>query len=760
MVSNTRKFIGLLLITVTMVTGSLIYSANQEVPDESSDKPPTFDIEISRSRLIGQLNGDSCTIPGYKFTTDDAASFDPPEGVPEVQKYKLESGVHLYHADTEMTVAQIKSMIVPEPDNKIMILHYNPVNNAGKKFSLYPPLNSDKVVSINDPSAYRIPANQGIIIVSCEETDIWKVKSETKRGVGAPAGLDQITDNWVLIAGSDRLALNGYNITAVYPQNGPGFDFPENVAADTLSLGPYSMIWLRISPEQGDEGGGNPVDPDPADGDATGIDGYATLPLVDPEVLAATNLTSLDVVKKTDGAHDRIQIFKDGNYPAHWGIIGYDGHENDFIRNPQRIMPATVVKLNDPASYNCPSPAFVIEGRAACPPPAADPNPLNLTCTVNSVAFLTANDPAQTASFTASSNEDRSIFTQGQFDLRWNFGDNTPVISDIEPPTTHAYAAGGQYDVTVTLTTTDGRSGVATCADVNIAAHVAAAADRFSALPVVDQAILSNADLHLVVGDVVKTTDVNHYRVKIFKDASNPANPVHWGYIGAADGRHDNDYLEAPLSVNQALLDKLNAPANYSGDAPALIVEGREIDIVEAPQAVVLTCTSSVSYVDGQNFQRVAVNINTNAEVTNEYPLVVNFGDGFFNTYLQKNVTYQYQSEGNYPVSVSKSVDGRMLNADCGEVNIERKAAPLPAIGVCTVEKSGRTASYLLQVPRNALLYDPLWDFGDGSQLVQGTEIGIQDHTYSHAGNYDTTVTLLNNGVPVGTSDCPNVEIR
>lgn len=746
MVSNTRKFIGLLLITVTMVTGSLIYSANQEVPDESSDKPPTFDIEISRSRLIGQLDGDSCSIPGYKFTTDDAAAFDAPADVPEAQKYKLESGVHIYHADTEMTVAQIKSMIVPEPDNKIMILHYNPVNNAGKKFSLYPPLNSDKVVSINDPSAYRIPANQGVIIVSCEETDIWKVKSETKRGVGAPAGLDQITDNWVLIAGSDNLDLGAYNVTSVYPQNGPGFAFPAGVdPAGELSLDQFYMIWLRISPEQGDEGGGNAgLDPN---GDNAGTDAYSALPLVAPALLASAdiNLDTGDFVRTTSGLHDRIKIFKDANNPAHWGWVGYDGHENDNLAHPASVNPDLLATLNNPTSYACPNPAIVIEGRPACAPAQEDPV-AGATLTCSATTEFVGDATAETATFTASSDINLRGWTWD-----WNFGENNH--SQTAGVVTHQYRAAGTFNASVTVTNADGSQLRAECPVTIETREVAAEVDRFSALPLVDTQ--SIASLNITNLDVIQKTSGLHDRAKIFKDGANPA---HWGYIGY-DG-HEEDFLDSPHTMNQAFIDALNDLDSYSGANPVLIIEGRQIDIVEAPQAVVLTCTSSVSYVDGQNFQRVAVNINTNAEVTNEYPLVVNFGDGFYNTYLQKNVTYQYDSDGNYEVSVTKVANGEQLSANCGEVSIERRSPPLPEIGVCTVEKSGRTASYLLQVPRDALGYDPLWDFGDGSQLVQGTEIGIQDHTYSHAGNYDTTVTLLNNGVPVGTSDCPNVEIR
>lgn len=462
MVSTKRKLVALGLIVAILSTGSLIYSKGQE-DTVDNNTPPTFDIQISRSRLIGQAGDDvNCAIPGYRFTDNEFDNFTPPAGVPQGEKYSLARGVSIFHADEAMTVSQVKNMIVPDNENKVMIVHYNPVNNPNKKFSIWPALNSDQVLPINDPAAYSIPANNGIIIVSCKDTEIWKVKPDTLQGDGMPGNIHQVQNNWVMISASSDLNLGAYNVTAIYPQAGAGFNFPNSVSADNIELNGRFMVWLKIEddlredPQPGDDGDGSGAEPTPVNLTCRthGVD-FAD----DDDSIETGSFNAYS---------SEFEAMRVGNWTWRWDFgDGTVVNENRVPMTHAYQAPGTydvTVSVTGPDGRTGSSTCENVEIQERDPVAV----PLNVSCTVNGVRFVSANDRFQTAFFTASITEDRSLFGEGKFDMRWNFGDGTPVISDVTPPTSHKYVRAGKFDVTITLTTVNGRSGTATCRNVNI----------------------------------------------------------------------------------------------------------------------------------------------------------------------------------------------------------------------------------------------------------------------------------------------------
>lgn len=243
--SKSKKILAALLTVALAATG--IFYATKNSSTTTQDTPPQFNLEFEGTKLGGYIGNDvACRIPGYEFTNDRVNSFQAP-ALPSNQKYPLQAGVHLYHSDTEISVRDILSKIVPTAGNKIMILAYNPINNADKKFSIYPPLNDNRIIAINDPSNYRIAANTGFGIISCQATEIWQIKPETVAGTGLPGNIADIRDNWVLASASPGLNLSAYEITSVWPQSGAGFTFANSVDPNSaLALRDYYMVWLKV----------------------------------------------------------------------------------------------------------------------------------------------------------------------------------------------------------------------------------------------------------------------------------------------------------------------------------------------------------------------------------------------------------------------------------------------------------------------------------------------------------------------------------
>lgn len=249
---NFKKIIAGVLTAIVLMIGALAYHF---WPAKDSANPPS--LSISYGKFSGMISGDLvCKIPGlYAFTDSYVESYDEPD-FSESEKRDLKSGIHLYHADVDLTMKQVLDYIEPSYANKVLIAHFNPNRenpnnneNIDSGFSVYPELEGQ--TKISDPASYTIPKNQGFLIMSCENTKVWKIKDENTPGINDYDYLKNALGNtWVLFAVPDQQAfqsvLSQYDakIKSVWVQKGVGFDFEPK---STLNSG-YYMAWLRLEP--------------------------------------------------------------------------------------------------------------------------------------------------------------------------------------------------------------------------------------------------------------------------------------------------------------------------------------------------------------------------------------------------------------------------------------------------------------------------------------------------------------------------------
>lgn len=254
MLTDGKKIPLIALIAFVLSLGAF-YLVKDNSPNKSQDAPPSFNVDFGPSNLSGSLQ--ACRLPGHDFTEEYVNSWSRPSGTDLEDRYEIKKfSVHIYHADTDMTVAKIISSIEPQAGNSVMIAYYDPRNPA-KKFGIYPPLNHPETFDISDPNRQVIPRNEGFAIISCRDTYGWNLKPETVEGFGgSPLAQDAgsrnqaVYDSWILLAASDGLNL-GSNIVRAYPQKGPGFDFPEAIDVNDpngYTFGQYKMIWVKTAP--------------------------------------------------------------------------------------------------------------------------------------------------------------------------------------------------------------------------------------------------------------------------------------------------------------------------------------------------------------------------------------------------------------------------------------------------------------------------------------------------------------------------------
>lgn len=219
----------------------------------NNDTPPS--LSITTSKFQGSISGaDVCKIPGLLDLSSKVAGYKPPPGAPESEKYELKAGSHFYHSDTDITIQQIIDSIVPTDKNKILIAYYpSGIVNAKKQFLVHPKIEGQLFVNDPaDPATSKIPANEGFLILSCQDTKIWKIKDETMPAQAATANLATIKEGWILVTrvkGEDlATTVKKYpnKIKSIWTQKDVGFNFKK--PKDTTEMnaaGGYNMVWLK-----------------------------------------------------------------------------------------------------------------------------------------------------------------------------------------------------------------------------------------------------------------------------------------------------------------------------------------------------------------------------------------------------------------------------------------------------------------------------------------------------------------------------------
>ncbi len=140
------------------------------------------------------------------------------------------------------------------------------------------------------------------------------------------------------------------------------------------------------------------------------------------------------------------------------------------------------------------------------------------------------------------------------------------------------------------------------------------------------------------------------------------------------------------------------------------------------------------------------------------------FGDG--ETADGLNATHRYANEGTYIVTLTMTDAYNNESTTSSTVTIENSC---PSIRLA----NGITGNINKSVTLSGSVYDPgiednlhfVWDFGDGSSQVSGTDISEVTHSYGAVGSYDVTLTVSDglcetSGSSVVTiSDPQNVDI-
>lgn len=242
-------------IIALLVVGTLGYYFWAQSGSNSSNPP--F-LHVPKQTFKGQLiSGDViCQIPGlYSFSSSEVANYTKPAETTDADAKTLAEGIHIYHANQDLTVSAILKSIKPTEGNKIMIAYYPSNGNGDTNFAVYPAdlLGEKKIIT---PDNFKIPANEGFVIFSCQNTTVYKILDEKTNGTWLPTNFGKADNgtHWVLFSGwkdgvntsTIKAALTPYNIKSVWVQNNDGFSFQQSDVNNIAVNGNYRMIWAEI----------------------------------------------------------------------------------------------------------------------------------------------------------------------------------------------------------------------------------------------------------------------------------------------------------------------------------------------------------------------------------------------------------------------------------------------------------------------------------------------------------------------------------
>jgi len=311
---------------------------------------------------------------------------------------------------------------------------------------------------------------------------------------------------------------------------------------------------------------------------------------------------------------------------------------------------------------------------------------------------VTVQAPAPVASFVAQQVEDAPLTVQ--FDssgsqnaaaYQWDFGDGQ---GSNEPNPRHTYAQAGQYVVTLTVTSADGRTDT-TQREVTVQAPAPVAA--FNAQQVEDAPLTVQFDSSGSQNAAAYQWDFGDGQ------GSNEPNPRHtYAQAGqyvvtltvtSADGRTDTTQREVTVQ------------------APAPVAAFNAQQVEDAPLTVQFDSSGS----------------------QNAAAYQWDFGDGQGSN--EPNPRHTYAQAGQYVVTLTvTSADGR-TDTTQREVTVQAPA-PVAAFNAQQVEDAPLTVQFDSSGSQNAVAYQ--WDFGDG----QGSNEPNPRHTYAQAGQYIVTLTV------------------
>jgi PKD repeat protein len=297
----------------------------------------------------------------------------------------------------------------------------------------------------------------------------------------------------------------------------------------------------------------------------------------------------------------------------------------------------------------------------------------------------------------------------------WDFGDGSPVVTvnfPASPDVNHLFTNGGTYNVTLTITTSDG------CENVKILPVVIGYAPlanfSFAANGCALQAVQFN-DLSQLNGGPAITTWA-------------------WDFGDPASGTNNNSTTQNPSHAFSAggPFDVVLIVTNANGCIDSI---SKPITINDAPVAEFTAdtaCTASET-------------LFTDASSTSSGTIVAwlwNFNDpssGSNNTSTLQNPVHVYNTPGTYFVTLEVTNSNQCVNDTVVEITVNPKPTAMFEYSASCV--SAPTQFTDLSIATGSQISSWSWDFGDGT----GTSIEQNPtYTYTASGNYLVTLVVTN----------------
>ncbi len=332
-----------------------------------------------------------------------------------------------------------------------------------------------------------------------------------------------------------------------------------------------------------------------------------------------------------------------------------------------------------------------------------------MTLTVDSSSFLIADFSATDECLTIPTVfTDSSIASPGSItSWQWNFGDSSPVSNTINP--THLYTSSGNYNISLTVTSSDG---CISTVILPVIVHALPTASFISS-KVCLNAVTSFSDLSVVTGgDSISTWSWN------FGDMTLPAIIKNPNHTYDSSGIYTATLL---VASNYGCIDTVSLPVTvYSNPIVQFIVDDSSGCVIHCSQFTDISDTVAGPITNWQ----------------------WNFGDGS-PIGTNPNEEHCYNSVGTYSVSltVTTTYGCSSLSTQNNIVNVYQ--SPQAEFSFTPASPTTLTAADIYFDNSSVGASSWVWNFSDINDTA-GSSYQFPTHTYSSTGNYCIMLTAQN----------------
>jgi len=319
----------------------------------------------------------------------------------------------------------------------------------------------------------------------------------------------------------------------------------------------------------------------------------------------------------------------------------------------------------------------------------------------------------ETVTFNASASYDPNGYIVS---YTWNFGDGSPQVNETDPIITHVYVTTGDYNVTLTVTDSEGLTDTIT--QIITVSQAPVAVFTFSpSFPIVGETVFFNAS---------DSYDPDGYLVSYV-----------WNF---GDGNVTT--VKVPLVTHSYIIE-----GNYT---VKLTVVDNEGFTDTTPEMVRIRNypTATFTYSPEQPIAHEYSTFNASSSRANG-GVIANytwdFGDGNITTVSNAIIHHTYSAYGNYTVTLNVTDSEGLSDIYARTVNV--RDYPIASFTYTPAEPSvGDTVTFNASssTPNGGEIVSYWWNFGDGSSPVNKTD-PITIHLYSAAGNYAVTLIITDN---------------